>query len=58
VLFALIATLVVSFPLYKQCDSRWGSHRIGSSSKTICQVGCLMSSVSMVLDGIGAKIDG
>lgn len=47
-----------SFPIYKQCDSRWGSHHIGTSSKTICQVGCLMSSVSMVLKGFGKKLDG
>jgi len=50
--------LAVSFPLFKQCDSRWGSHRIGTSSKTICQVGCLMTSVSMVLNGMGKSING
>ena len=37
------------YPLYKQCDSRWGSDII--VSKTVCQVGCLMSSISMGLAG-------
>ena len=54
-LVALLVVLAASrtYPLYKQCDSRWGSEHIGTSSKTICQVGCLMSSVSMALAGIG-----
>ena len=44
------------YPLYKQCDSRWKNNKI--SSKTICQVGCLMSSVSMALAGNGYKVGG
>ena len=43
-------------PLYKQCDSKWGGNYI--SSKTICQVGCLMSSVSMGLSAHGKTIGG
>ncbi len=42
-----------TYPLYKQCDSRWGSHELGTSSNTICKAGCLMSSVSMALSGCG-----
>jgi len=38
-------------PLYKQCDSRWGSDRLGKDS-TICKVGCLMTSVAMAMNGI------
>mmetsp|Transcript_10832 Transcript_10832/g.12267 ORF Transcript_10832/g.12267 Transcript_10832/m.12267 type:complete len:204 (-) Transcript_10832:32-643(-) len=45
-----------SYPLFKQCDSSWGSNTMGS--KTICQVGCLMSSMSMALNGLGKTIDG
>ena len=42
-----------SYPLYKQCNSDWGNEIIGTSSKTICQVGCLMSSAAMALSGTG-----
>jgi hypothetical protein len=44
------------YPLYKQCDSRWKNDKMGT--KTICQVGCLMSSVSMAISHNGRKIDG
>ncbi|CAI2375575.1 unnamed protein product [Moneuplotes crassus] len=43
-------------PLYKQCNSEWGSNYMGS--KTVCQVGCLMSSMSMALAGLGKTING
>jgi SH3-like domain-containing protein len=45
-----------AFPLFKQCDGRWGNDRLGSS--TVCRIGCLMSSVSMALAGLGRSIDG
>lgn len=56
--FIILSLLIIcifsrSYPLYKQCDSKWGSNHIGTSSKTICQVGCLMSSASMALAGTG-----
>ena len=53
-----VATVQAGYPLYKQCDSRWGSDRLGSSSNTVCSAGCLMSSVSMVLNGCGRTISG
>jgi hypothetical protein len=46
-----------AYPLFKQCDAKWANNILGSSS-TICQVGCLMSSVSMALNGLGRSIDG
>jgi hypothetical protein len=49
----LIIASCRNYPLYKQCDSRWGSHELGTSSNTICKAGCLMSSVSMALAGCG-----
>ena len=53
----LAAILVLSacrtYPMFKQCDSRWGSERLGTSTNTICKVGSLISSVSMALAGIG-----
>jgi hypothetical protein len=54
-LLALLISIAFSrtYPLYKQCDSRWGSHQLGTSSKTICQAGCLMSSAAMALTGTG-----
>jgi len=45
-----------SYPLFKQCDGRWAKDRLGTS--TVCSIGCLMSSVSMALNGLGRSIDG
>jgi hypothetical protein len=45
-----------SYPLYKQCDPRWGNNTMVTS--TICQVGCLMSSISMALHGRNLTISG
>ncbi|CAM6001792.1 unnamed protein product [Sphagnum balticum] len=53
-LLALVALAASrSYPLYKQCDSKWGGEQLGTSSNTICKAGCLMSSVSMALAAIG-----
>lgn len=54
VLCTLLAlALSRSYPMYKQCDSRWGNEQLGTSSKTICQAGCAISSVAMALEGTG-----
>ena len=45
-----------SSPVYKQCDSQWGSKQLGSSS-TICKVGCLMCSVASALTGLGKVVN-
>ena len=42
-------TIPFAFPLFKQCDPRWSEDIM--NTKTICQVGCLMSSTSMALAG-------
>ncbi|EGC38213.1 hypothetical protein DICPUDRAFT_29096 [Dictyostelium purpureum] len=55
----VVASSVVipySYPLYKQCDSRWGSNEI--INQTVCNVGCLMSSCSMAIAGKGITLDG
>ena len=54
-LAALLLVLAASrnYPLYKQCDSKWGNEQLGTSSTTICKAGCLMSSVAMALSGTG-----
>lgn len=44
-----------AFPLFKQCDPKWGNDII--NTKTVCEVGCLMSSTSMGLAGTGILID-
>ncbi|EFC36358.1 predicted protein [Naegleria gruberi] len=41
------------FPLLKQCDSTWGSFKLGTSSETICKAGCLITSIISGLNGIG-----
>src|ERR1700733_9103864 len=55
IIFAVLVTIALcrTYPLYKQCDSRWGSEGLGTSSNTICKAGCAMSSVAMGLAGIG-----
>ena len=42
--------------LYKQCDSRWGGHELGTCKLTVCQAGCAMSSVAMMLATKGVAI--
>lgn len=41
---------------YNQRDSRWGSNHIGSSSESVWEVGCLMTSVAMVLKKHGEGV--
>jgi beta-glucosidase len=50
------ASVPQPYPLFKQCDPSWASDRI--DVKTVCQVGCLMSSTSMALSerGIGIPL--
>jgi len=45
-----------SYPLYKQCDPQWGNNVM--INHTICEVGCLMSSISMALNGFNISVDG
>jgi hypothetical protein len=44
-------------PHFRQCDDRWRNDKLGSSS-TICKVGCLITSISMALNGNGKRING
>jgi ABC-type bacteriocin/lantibiotic exporter with double-glycine peptidase domain len=56
IILALLVSLALtfSFPVYKQCDSKWANEQLGTSSNTICSAGCLMSSASMALSGAGS----
>ena len=47
-------TVPWEYPLVKQCTDEWGNDLMGN--KTICAVGCLMSSTSMGMAGVGVKI--
>lgn len=49
---------VMDYPTYKQCDDRWGDHIMGANNDTVCEVGCLMSSVSEALYGHGIEVNG
>ncbi len=42
-------------PLYAQGDSRWGGDYMGSSGKTIKQIGCAMTSTTMALNKTAGK---
>lgn len=55
IIFSLLIVAIFSrtYPLYKQCDSKWANEQLGTSSVTICKAGCLMSSASMGLSGVG-----
>jgi hypothetical protein len=46
-----------AWTMFKQCDSRWSGNRLGTCSLTICQAGCAMSSVAMMLNTKGAGTD-
>ncbi len=55
-ILVLLATvsLGLNYPLYKQCDPKWGKEQLGTSpTETICSAGCLMSSAAMALYAIG-----
>ena len=46
----------VDAPLFKQCNATWADDLM--DDKTVCEVGCLMSSVSMALRGRAIVVDG
>merc|ERR1711871_1798078 len=47
-------TIPFNYPLFKQCDVAWKNDIM--VTKTVCSVGCLMSSTSMGLSGSGIAI--
>jgi len=54
----IIRYKIVRYPLFKQCDPKWGSDQMGTDDATICQVGCLMSSISSAIAGTDIPING
>jgi len=43
--------------LFKQCDPVWGHNGLGRCSLTICQAGCAMTSVAMILHTKGMNLN-
>ena len=58
-LLAVLALVsCITYPEFTQCDERWGDYILGSGPSTICDIGCLISSVSMFLNKYGVVING
>ena len=55
--FASVIIATTAYPLYKQCGQSWSSDLMGSSGSNVCSKGCLMSSLSMVLNDCGRQIN-
>lgn len=45
---AAYSSVSLNVPSFKQTDSRWASVKIGSSGKTIAQIGCATTAVAMM----------
>lgn len=46
---------VEAWTMFKQCDAQWGSQNLGTCALTICQAGCAMTSVAMILATRGVQ---
>ena len=59
---ATIALTSAAYPYYNQCDNRWKEDRAGalSTANTVkmCNNGCVVTSVAMILADSGKTIDG
>ena len=44
-------------PYFSQCDSRWGSDKLGGDGPTICSQGCALTSAAMVMAYYGVDTD-
>lgn len=59
---AAVARANLVYPMFKQCDPRWGNNTMGTKGpgeqSTICGEGCAMSCVSMALNGLKYTVDG
>lgn len=47
-----------AYPLYLQCDAKWGKRQLGTGPNTICSAGCAMTSLTMALASYGVKLAG
>lgn len=46
--FSTYSKVSLSVPSFKQTDSRWANVKIGSSGKTIAQIGCATTAIAMM----------
>jgi hypothetical protein len=51
------AAKYLNVPLYRQCDPQWGSIQLGNCSTNICQEGCALSCMAMLLKAHGTNAD-
>ncbi|MGA8659959.1 MAG: C39 family peptidase [Chthoniobacterales bacterium] len=51
------STLELNVPRFAQADPRWGSEALGSTSSSMAEEGCAVSSAAMVLAFYGQDID-
>eukprot|EP01088_Endostelium_zonatum_P011419 TRINITY_DN25552_c0_g1_i1.p1 TRINITY_DN25552_c0_g1~~TRINITY_DN25552_c0_g1_i1.p1 ORF type:complete len:217 (+),score=15.51 TRINITY_DN25552_c0_g1_i1:36-686(+) len=54
----VLADVPYHWTMYKQCDGKWANDRMGTTSETICRIGCAMSCVAMSLDSFGERVPG
>lgn len=50
------ASMSGDWATWKQCDPRWGNTKMGNSASTLCDVGCLVSSISIQIARSGTPI--
>jgi len=56
--FCLTSTLAINAPVFKQGDPRWKGQTLGFGPSTIGSAGCLMTSVTSMVNGAGVKVNG
>jgi hypothetical protein len=57
VLAGTVAAAMPPVPYFSQCDSRWGSDKLGGDGPTICSQGCALTSAAMVMAYYGVDTD-
>jgi len=57
VLAGTAAAAMSPVPYFSQCDSRWGSDKLGGDGSTICSQGCALTSAAMVMAYYGVDTD-
>lgn len=51
------ASTTGEYTSWKQCDQSWSGIKLGKSSKTICDVGCYITSISIQMAASGTEIN-
>ena len=53
-----IAAPLPNYPFFNNCNPSWGSKIMGSSNKTICEAGSMLSCIASGLCAMSIKIKG